>query len=109
MELEIQGLGIILYSLRAVGHIAAGADYFKAQFWEPHDVAQHVLEGQLTCFCTGSLGEYRLQFHQGIPDEQALQAAEFKIRLALQVHDGVVCIRDLYDLMDWLPACPPDQ
>jgi len=107
--LDICGLGLILYSPPAVMHIAEGEDYLQAQFWEPADVARHVMECQLTAFGTGSPGTFRLQFIDGPPDEQSVQAAAFKLRLGLQVHGGTVCVRDLYDLMEWSTECSVAQ
>jgi hypothetical protein len=48
-------------------------------------------------------------FHLGPRNEEAIDAADFKLRLGLEVHDGVICIRDLYDLMQWSVACPKSQ
>jgi hypothetical protein len=109
VAVEIRGLGLLLYSPPAVAHIAEGADYLQSHFWEPADVARHVMECQLTAFGTGSPGSFRLRFADGPPDEQVVQAAEFKLRLGLQVRDGTVCVRDLYDLMEWSAECPATQ
>jgi hypothetical protein len=109
VSLEIGGLGLILYSPPAVAHIAEGANYLQAHFWERAAVARHIMDCQLTAFCTGSPGTFRLRFKDGLPDESDFQAAEFKLRLGLQVHGGMVCVRDLYDLLAWSAECPPDQ
>ncbi|HVJ80530.1 MAG TPA: hypothetical protein VNC50_05625 [Planctomycetia bacterium] len=109
VPLDICGLGVILYSPPAVEHIMEGSDYFQLHFREPADVARHVMECQLIAFCTGSPGTFRLRFADGAPDEQAVKAAAFKLRLGLQVRGGAVCIRDLYDLMLWSDECPESQ
>jgi hypothetical protein len=109
IDLDIQGLGVILYSPYAVTHIAEGADYFTQHFREPADVARHVKECRLTAFCTGSPGRFRLAFVVGTPDEAQVQAAAFKLRLGLEVRSGTVCVRDLYDLMEWTAECPEPQ
>src|SRR5947209_8746739 len=109
IAIDIRGLGLILYSPPAVGHIAEGADYLRDHFWEPADVARHVMECQLTAFCTGSPGTFRLRFTDGPPDTAAVQAAEFKLRLGLQVRGSTVCVRDMYDLMAWSADCPAAQ
>ena len=44
-----------------------------------------------------------------VPDDQALRAAEFKLRLGLHVRGSVICVRDLYDLMEWSAECPAAQ
>jgi hypothetical protein len=109
MDLDIAGLGIILYSPPAVAHIPEGSDYLKEHFWEPADVARHVMACQLTTFCTGSPGSFRLRFLQGPRNEEAVASAAFKLRLGLQVEKGRICVRDLYDLKDWYAECPTAQ
>lgn len=109
IALDISGLGVILYSPPAVAHIAEGMDYLQEHFWRPADMARHVMECQLTAFGTGSPGSFRLRFSAGPPDESAVEAAAFKLRLGLQVRGGTVCVRDLYDLMEWSAECPSGQ
>lgn len=109
MAIDISGLGFILYSPPAVSHIAEGSDYLEKHFWQPQDVARHVMDCQLTAFCTGTPGSFLLRFRDGPRDEQAVDAADFKLRLGLEVREGVVCIRDLYDLMQWFAECPESQ
>ena len=109
MPLDIAGLGIVLYSPPAVKHIPAGADYLQEHLWQPADVARHVMACQLTTFCTGTPGSFRLRFWDGPRDERAVEAADFKVRLGLQVHEGIICVRDCYDLMQWATDCPEEQ
>ena len=109
ITMDIQGLGMILYSPPAVSHIPRGSDYLKEHFTEPAEVARHVLECQLTTFCTGSPGIFHLRFANGPRDEEAVENAKFKLRLGLQVQAQTICVRDLYDLMQWFPECPPKQ
>ena len=90
INLEIVGLGMILYSPPAIVHIRKGSNSLREHFWEPADVARHVMECQLTAFCTGSPGHYRVRFLQGPRNEEAVSAAAFKIRLGLQVQQGQV-------------------
>lgn len=107
--LEIRGPGLIFYSAPAVAHIPEGNDYLQGHFWQPGDVARHVMDCQLTAFSTGSPGQFRLRFVNGPPCDRAVEAAAFKLRLGLQVRLGAVCVRDLYDLMDWTADCPAAQ
>ena len=67
------------------------------------------MQCQLTTFGTGSPGTFQLRFADGPPDEATVAAAEFKLRLGLQVRGGMVCVRDLYDLMEWSAECPAAQ
>jgi hypothetical protein len=109
IALDIAGIGVILYSPPAVAHISEGSDYLQEHFWQPADVARHVMSCELTAFCTGSPGSFRMRFIDGPPNEGDVQAADFKLRLGLWVRDGTICLRDLYDLMDWSNECPPEQ
>ncbi len=109
INVDIAGLGFILYSPPAASHIPEGTDYLEKHFMQPKDVARHVMDCQLTAFCTGTPGSFRLRFWDGARDEQAVDASDFKIRLGLQVHGGVICIRDLYDMMEWFAECPVEQ
>jgi hypothetical protein len=109
VTLDIRGLGVILYSPPAVAHIPEGSDYLTDHFWQPSDVARHVMACRLTAFAIGSPGSFRLRFRNGPPDEDTVQAAAFKLRLGLRVEEGVVCVRDLYDLLEWSADCPPGQ
>jgi hypothetical protein len=109
IALDIAGLGIILYSPTAVVNILMGSNYLEEHFTKPSEVAQHVMDCHLTTFCTGTPGRFRIRFSEGFPDEVAVQAAAFKLRLGLLVQDKKICVRDLYDLYDWSPECPPRQ
>ena len=109
IALDIAGLGMILYSPPAVTHIAEGSDYLTEHFSRPEDVARHVMACELTAFCTGSPGSFRVQFLNGQPNESDVQSADFKLRLGLWVRDRTICLRDLYDLMEWSKECPPLQ
>ena len=109
LRMDIAGLGMILYSPPAASHIPRGSDYLKEHFSAPPDVARHVMDCQLTGFCTGSPGIFYLWFANGPRDEEGIQKAEFKLRLGLQVRERTICVRDLYDLMQWVPECPPQQ
>ena len=64
---------------------------------------------ELTAFCTGSPGLFRIRFIDGPPNADDVQVADFKLRLGLWGRDGTICLRDLYDLMDWSNECPPEQ
>jgi hypothetical protein len=107
--LYVEDLGVILYSPPAVSHIQAGSDYVTARFWRPEDVARHVMACRLTTFATGSPGSFRLRFHDAAPDGRGVTPAQFALRLGLRVESGVICVRDLFDLRDRSPSCPPEQ
>lgn len=109
IKLYISGLGIIMYSDFAVSHIAEGEDYFSFNYQTPQQVVKHIYEGTIVGFCTSSPGDFILKFRDGYPEEADLQASEFKLRLGIEVKDGRICIRDLYDLMNWRAKCPDNQ
>jgi len=109
VRLDIEGLGIIFYSPFAVGHIAIGEDYLQRAFVEAEDIVRHVNACTLSAFGTGGPGEYELIIDSAGVDEDAWDRAQFKLELGLEVRDGVVCFRDLYDLFAWDPQCPGGQ
>lgn len=109
INLSIAGLGIIFYSPFAVTHIQEGDDYLKRSFWEPEDVARHVNQCHIAALGTGSPGDFRLILYDGNLKNTAVEEAEFKARLGLEVREQTVCFRDLYDLMDWSPHCPTEH
>ena len=67
------------------------------------------MDCQLTAFGTGSPGSFRVRFQLGPPDESAVQLAAFKLRLGLRIYDGTLCVRDLYDLLEWSAVCHSTQ
>jgi len=109
INLNISGLGIIMYSDFAVSMIAEGEDYFSNSYQLPDQVLKHIYQGTIVCFCTSSTGEFILKFKSGYPDETELNSCEFKLRLGIEVKDNRMCIRDLYDLMCWSSICPANQ
>lgn len=109
IQLNITGLGIIMYSDFAVSEIAEGEDYFSSCYQLPEQVAKHIHQGTIVGFCISSPGKYILKFLNGYPSEAELDSSEFKLRLGIEVKDNRVCVRDLYALMDWKSNCQPNQ
>ena len=109
IQLEISGLGIIFYSPAFTEHIPAGFDYLRSNYTTVEQVQSHVQAGSIVGFATGSPGTYILRFREGYPDKSQLSSFGLKLRLGLNCRGGIVCFRDLYDLMDWEPHCPPNQ
>jgi hypothetical protein len=109
MNLDIKGLGMIMYSDFAVLHITEGEDYFSKSYQTPQQVVRHIKDGSIVGFCTTSPGRYILKFRSGYPVESDLNSAEFKLRLGIEIRDGRICVRDLYDLMRWRKSCPDNQ
>lgn len=109
MRLEISGIGIIFYSPKATEHIAEGSNYLATNYTTEQQVQSHLQTGSIIGFGTGSPGTFILRFQNGYPDEMFLQESECKLRLGLDCRGGLVCFRDLYDLMEWRDECPPTQ
>ncbi|WP_394903739.1 hypothetical protein [Clostridium butyricum] len=99
--LDIEGLGIILYSDFAVKHIEDDEDYLSESYDTPQQVAKHVNKGTIVGFCTGSPGTYILDIHNGYPSNQEIRISDLKLQLGIEVRDNRICFKDLYDLMEW--------
>jgi hypothetical protein len=109
MTLDIAGLGIVFHSPIFAENIPEGANYLASNYTTEEQVQSHIQKGTIAGFGTGSPGTFLLKFHSGYPDEAFLQRCEFKLRLGLHCSGGVVCFRDLYELMDWHADCPPHR
>lgn len=107
--LEIAGIGIVFYSPQSVEHITEGEDYLASNYTSEQQVQTHIQSGSIVSFGTGSPGRFVLKFHSGYPDESVLQRCDFKLKLGVKCRGGIVCFRDLYELMDWRTDCPPNQ
>ena len=109
IPLEISGVGFILYSPFAASHIAEGEDYLETGFADSHEVERQALEGKLVGVCTSSPGTFLLEVLDGYPSDDTLGKNKYKLRLGVEVRDATLCIRDLYDLIEWSPDCPAEQ
>jgi hypothetical protein len=109
ISLEIAGLGIVFYSPTVMSGVPEGTDYFSDHFTTEEQVQAHIQQGSMVAFGTGTPGRFILQFDEGYPSEPELAASDFKLRLGIRCTGGVLCFRDLYDLLDWAPACPLQQ
>lgn len=109
ITLDIAGPGIILYSPFAAAHIAEGEDYLSTHYSVEEQVQPHIQQGTLVGFGTSTPGAFTLNFLEGYPDERTLDDAEYKLRLGIHVKDGMICVRDLFDLLEWSAECPPGQ
>ncbi|MDQ3640860.1 MAG: hypothetical protein M3450_05160 [Actinomycetota bacterium] len=108
LQLEISGLGMILYSPSSAAHISEGEDYLTSSYWEPQDVQHHVEQGYIVGFSTGSPGYYKLDIFRGYPAPDEFDEAEMKLRLVVRADERLV-FRDLYDLMEWSAVYPEPQ
>ena len=109
IELEIEGLGIIMYSPFATADITEGENYFSPHYSTPEQVQQHIQVGTIVSFGTSSPGTYLLDFVSGYPEQSILESSEFKLRLGIEIRNGVLCVGDVFDLMDWTKEIPPER
>lgn len=107
--LHFEGPGFVVYSPFAMAGTTAGARFLDEHFTQPADVAAAVRAGRLAGCCTGSPGTYRVELFDGAPDMGMLARYTWWIRLALEVRDRSVCVRDLFDFARWSPGCPTTQ
>lgn len=109
LNLELVGPGFIFYSPFAVSDIANGEDYLLSGFEKPSTVETQALQGKIVGVSTGSPGDFLFDFHSGYPTDELLSSYQYKLRLGIQIKDRLLCIRDLYDLMEWDSECPEEQ
>lgn len=109
IRIEVAGLGLVLHSPWATQGIPSGSDFLLEHFTSGRDVAELTNRGAIVGVCTGSPGSYLLEFHSGPLDEEAVLAADHRVRLCLEIRDETLCVRDLYDLMSWRQEAPKAQ
>ncbi len=109
ISIYIDGLGIVFYSPDMVTDIAVGNNFLMQEFNRPADIGAHIRKGDITAFCTGTPGQFKLHFRSGYPDEIINEEYPVDIRLGLQVKGGKIHVIDLYWLMEFTPECPQEQ
>lgn len=107
--LEIDGIGIVLYSNKAMLNIAEGDNFFNKEFASPQNVSEHIKKGDIIGVNTGSSGSYNLHIRQGYPSEEMIRDYPIGVRLALNVIGDRVSFIDLYWLMEWSKNVPKEQ
>jgi len=109
IELQIAGIGIILYSPASASHISEGENYLESSYMTDDQVQRHIQSGSVVGFGTGSPGTFTIFIRDGYPPDDVFAENEFKLRLGVHVKGGILCFRDLFDLIDWTVECPPRQ
>ena len=109
VHLGIDGMGIVLYSAKVMSCVEPGTNFLETEFWDGPKVAEHVLKGDITAFCTGSPGEYDLHFLSGYPTDEEDERLPVAIRLGIEVRGGSLQFCDLFWLSNWDPNFPPEQ
>jgi hypothetical protein len=109
MKLDISGMGLVFYSPFAARHIKDGEDYLASTFEDPRNVQEQAQRGELVGVNVGTPGSFILSFFDGYPAAEVLERMAYKLRLGIQVRDGRLCVRDLFDLMNWSADSPTTQ
>lgn len=109
IPLHLAGPGFVVYSPYAMASVATGARYLDEHLTEPEDVAAAVRSGRLAACCTGSPGNYHVELYDRAPDVAMLARHTWWIRLAVEIRDRMLCVRDLFDFARWDAACPSTQ
>lgn len=109
IDLEIDGMGIVMYSSETVKGIEEGYDYLMNEYSDPAKVAAHLKKGDMVGFCTGSGGRFILKLRNGYPDASVSESNPIAIRLGIEVRDERICFIDLFWLSEWYDNCPSEQ
>lgn len=107
--LDVAGFGFIFYSPFSAASIQHGEDYFETTFSDPAVVEKQANDGQVVGVSTGTPGRFIFEILSGYPEQSTLDQHSFKLRLGVEVRDSTLCIRDLFDLLNWDAECPRDQ
>lgn len=107
--LEITGTGIIMYSDFAVKDIPENYDYLSNNYFEINQVLNHIYNGSIVGFSTGSPGIFILNIKKGYPSSEEICNYDYKIRLGIQIKDNKITFRDLFDLVFWEKECDIEQ
>ncbi len=108
-RLSIDGMGIVLFSAKAMEYVAPETDFLDAEFMRPEQIAAHIKKGDITGFCTGSGGDFELYFVSGYPSNEILEKYPVSIRLGLDVQGGSIQFCDLFWLTKWSTDFPENQ
>lgn len=108
-RLSIDGMGIVCFSAETMRYVAPGTDFLTEEFMQPDQIAEHIKKGDITAFCTGTGGDFNLQFLTGYPSAEDLQTYPVSVRLGLHVQGGSFQFCDLFWLSSWNTDFPQDQ
>ncbi|WP_317368834.1 hypothetical protein [uncultured Tyzzerella sp.] len=109
IELDIDGMGIVIYSNKNMSYVNEGEDFFKKEFSTPTKVVEHIKKGDIVGFNTGSGGKYNIKIREGYPSEGINNEFPVSIRLAIDVKGNVLSFIDLYWLTEWSNNIPEEQ
>lgn len=102
IDLDIAGIGLIIYSEAELPNISIGSDFLQSQFMTEDQIFHFLQLGKLMGISTGTPGFFLIKcFIVDSADETNSHSSEFIAHGYVFVSDQSVCIRDLYDLMEW--------
>lgn len=107
--LDLAGPGMIFYSPFSVASILEGDDFLETVFSDALAVERQATDGRIVGVATGTSGRFIVEIYAGYPVEADVERSPYKLRLGIEVRDGILCIRDLFDFSKWNHVCPPDQ
>lgn len=109
INLSLAGMGFILYSPFAVSEIMDGDDYLASNFENPIQVQEQALQGKIVGISLGTPGDFIFEIYPDYPTEEQMARHQYKLRAGIEVRDKKLCIRDLFDLMNWSAEISDDQ
>ncbi|MBK0111213.1 hypothetical protein IAE24_04555 [Delftia sp. S65] len=109
IHMSIIGMGLIFYSPFSTKDIKEGDDYLSSDFENPEKVQEQAMSGRIVAINVGSPGEYVLNIYSGYPSEEFIKSRSLKFRLGIEIRDELLCVRDLFDLIDWEEEVAEEQ
>lgn len=109
IEIDIDGMGLVLYSGEAMKYVCKGENFFQEEFATPQKVAEHITKGDIVGFNTGTSGRFNIKIREGYPNSAVDEQFPISIRLAIDVKGNTMSIIDLFWLMDWCDDVPVEQ
>ncbi len=109
INLSIDGMGMVIYSNKAMEYLEEGENFFSYEFSTPQKVSEHIAKGDIVGFNTGTGGNYHLKIREGNPSKKVNEQFPVSIRLSLEVRGNKISIIDLFWLMEWSNDVPEEQ
>lgn len=109
IEIYIDGMGIVIYSNKAMNYVNEGEDFFTNEFSTPEKVVKHINKGDIVGFNTGTGGKYNIKVREGYPNYDINNKFPISIRLAIDIKGNIISFIDVYWLMEWSNDIPEEQ
>jgi hypothetical protein len=111
ISLNVEGPGIIFYSPSNLPDIEEHSNFLYEHYESDAQVQSYLQKGTLVGFGLPEPGDYILKFHSGYPPDTQLKkfTSDYALRLGVVCTGGVICFRDVFDLICWEPKCNESQ